>query len=307
MTIPDYQSLMLPLLELAGDNKTHNIHEVTDQLASHFNLSETEKDQLLPSGTQSTFYNRVGWARTYLTKAGLLESPERGLLNITDRGRQTLKENFQKIDNSYLRRFPEFVEFRRRRSRSISEEENHDSEEDNLTPAEALENVYQKTRNDLADELLEFILKSPAGFFEKLVVDILVAMGYGGTHKEAARAVGRVGDEGIDGIIDEDRLGLDTIYIQAKRWQPSSSIGRPQIQEFVGALQGKRAKKGIYITTSHFTADAKEYAKNIDTKIVLIDGERLTDLMIDFGVGVTSRIKYEIKEVDTDYFGELIV
>lgn len=306
MTIPDYQSIMYPLLRLAGDNNKHHIHEATEQLADEFVLSVEEKSELLPSGTQSTFYNRVGWARTYLLKAGLLTSPERGFFQITERGRDSLKTGINRIDNTYLQQFPEFIEFRRRRSRTTLTNRNHDLVEESLTPEEEIENVYQRIRNDLADDLLEYILKSPPGFFEKLVIDLLVSMGYGGTHKEAARAVGHAGDEGIDGIIDEDRLGLDSIYIQAKRWQPRTPVGRPLIQEFVGALQGRRAKRGIYITTSYFTNEAKEYAKNIDTKIVLIDGDRLTDLMIDFGVGVSTRIRYDIKEVDTDYFSEII-
>lgn len=201
----------------------------------------------------------------------------------------------------FLRQFPEYVEFRQTTRGSDGDEETEETMEE-LTPEEALEEAYQKIRDDLSSELLDYVVNSTPGFFEKLVVALLVNMGYGGSRREAARAVGQSGDEGIDGIIDEDRLGLDTIYIQAKKWKNSSLVGRPEIQKFVGALQGQRAKKGIFITTSRFTQSARDYAKNIDTKVVLIDGQRLTELMIDYGVGVAHRTTYEIKSLDTDYF-----
>ena len=303
MPIPDFQTIMLPLLRVAGDGHSHYIHDAVDALAGHFALSDEEKAKLLPSGQQPIFYNRVGWARTYLKKAGILDDPKRGYFRITERGKEVLQEAPDRVDMKYLRRFPEYVEFRQT-AREPSEERVSDEDLEGLTPEEALEDSYQRIRRDLADELLSYVLNSSAGFFEKLVVELLVKMGYGGSQREAARAVGQSGDEGIDGIIDEDRLGLDTIYVQAKKWKTDSSVGRPEIQKFVGALQGKKAKKGIFITTSRFTDDAREYARNIDTKVVLIDGVRLTELMIDYGVGVTSRTAYEIKSLDTDYFGE---
>jgi len=204
---------------------------------------------------------------------------------------------------SYLRRFPGYVEFRQSHQKEDKNEEQLEDEEE-LTPEDALENAYQKIRDDLADELLDTILKSPPVFFEKLVVDLLVAMGYGGTQRDAARAVGGVGDEGIDGIIDEDRLGLETIYLQAKRWQTDSKIGRRQIQAFVGALTGNNARKGVFITTADFTSDASDYVSGIPLKVVLINGERLANLMIDYGIGVTTRINYKIKNLDSDYFGQ---
>jgi len=302
MPIPDYQTIMLPLLKLAGDSETHNIHSTIEILANHFNLTVEEVNFLLPSGKQKKFANRAGWARTYLKKAGLLTYPERAHFKITERGLQILSKQPEKITNEYLRQFPEFIEFRRR-TQKVTNEDNQ--EESGLTPEEALESAYLSIRNDLGDDLLLFVMKSSPGFFERLVVNLLVAMGYGGTQQNAARAVGRSGDGGIDGIIDEDKLGLDSIYIQAKRWQALRSIGRPEIQRFVGALQGKRAKKGVFITTSSFTSDARDYAKGIDLKIVLIDGERLTELMIDFGVGVTTSVNYEIKKIDMDYFIEI--
>jgi len=304
MAIPDFQSIMLPMLFLAKDEKIHYFHDAVEQLALEFDLSEKELSILIPSG-QPKFMNRAGWAKTHIRKAGLIDYPQRGHFQITQRGLDVLKENPEKIDMSYLMRFKEFADFRKK-SQSDTDEVDTIDDHEKLTPLESIEVAYQKIRTDLADDLLEFVVKSSPGFFEKLVVELLVAMGYGGTQREATRAVGGSGDEGIDGIIDEDRLGLDIIYIQAKRWQRSSKIGRPQIQEFVGALHGKRASKGVFITTADFSDSAREYVKGITSKVVLIDGQRLANLMIDYGIGVTTRINYEIKELDTDYFGEVI-
>jgi restriction system protein len=303
MPIPDFQSIMLPLLHLAIDGDVHYIHDAVNQLADSFSLTDEEKSILLPSGQQPIFYNRVGWARTYLKKAGLIEDPRRGYFQITERGKDVLKENPDCIDMQYLRQFPEYVEFRQI-IKGKDQPEPDDEVLEAMTPEEALENTYQRIRKDLSEELLEYVLGSSSGFFEKLVVDLLVKMGYGGSQRNAARAVGQSGDEGIDGIIDEDRLGLDTIYIQAKKWKQGVSVGRPEIQKFVGALQGKRAKRGIFITTTKFSDDARAYARMIDTKVVLIDGPQLTDLMIDYGIGVATHTSYEIKSLDTDYFGE---
>jgi restriction system protein len=301
MAIPNFQRIMLPLLEIAGDGEEHYIHDATNQLGKYFKLSDEEQTTLLPSGQQPLFYNRVGWARTYLKKAGLLNDPKRGYFKITSQGIEVLRCKPEKIDKKFLEQFPMFVEFRNRpriENQTIGKTE----AQEELTPEEALEDAYQKIRDDLAAELLTFVSRSTPGFFEKLVVELLSNMGYGGSRREAARAVGQSGDEGIDGIIDEDRLGLDSIYIQAKKWKEENSVGRPEIQKFIGALFGQRAKKGIFITTSRFTDDAKNYVKNIDTKVVLIDGKRLAELMIDYGVGVVNRTKYEIKGIDTEYF-----
>lgn len=302
MAIPDFQSIMLPLLKLAGDGNVHKITDATETLAEHFNLSDEEKSKLISSGSPK-FYNRVGWAKTHLKKAGLLEYPQRGYFKITQRGMKILQESPQQINMTFLKRFPEFIAFRQSAG-TDNGIEIIDTEDEKLTPEEALEDAFQKIRDDLVDELLETISNSPPVFFEKLVVDLLVAMGYGGTHRDAARAVGGVGDEGIDGIIDEDRLGLEAIYIQAKRWNTNSKIGRPQIQAFVGALTGNNARKGVFITTSDFTSDAREFASGIPLKVVLINGERLANLMIDYGIGVTTKIKYEIKNLNSDYFGQ---
>ena len=301
MAIPDFQSLMLPLLKLSSDGNAHYIHDAVAQLADEFSLSEEERTKLLPSGVEPIFFNRVGWAKTYLKKSGLLEYPKRGFFKIKDRGYQVLEEDPDKIDMKYLEQFPEYIEFRQTK-KTVPPSNGGDIGD--LTPEEALDDAYQKIRQDLADDLLSYVINSNSGFFEKLVVELLVKMGYGGTQREAARAVGKSGDEGIDGIIDEDRLGLDSIYIQAKKWQLGTTVGRPEIQKFVGALHGKRAKRGVFITTTTFSKVAEEYVDSIDTKIVLIDGDRLTDLMIDYDIGVSNQTTYHIKTLDTDYFGK---
>lgn len=303
MAIPDFQTLMLPLLMLASDGETHYIHDAVEELAKQYSLTEEEKSRLLSSGQQPVFYNRVGWSRTYLKKSGLLEDPQRGYFRITDRGKSVLEQDPPKIDMNYLRQFPEYIEFRQT-TRDSEDGGPVETGIEVLTPEEALEDSYQRIRKDLSSELLEYVQRSSAGFFEKLVVELLVKMGYGGSQRDAARAVGQSGDEGIDGIIDEDRLGLDTIYVQAKKWNPDNSVSRPEIQKFVGALQGKRARKGIFITTSRFTNEAHDYSRTIDTKVVLIDGQRLMSLMIDYGIGVSTQTVYELKSLDTDYFGD---
>jgi len=299
MSIPDFQTIMLPLLKYAGDEQEHSIHDAHDHLAQQFKLSREEVNELLPSGQQAKFYNRVGWARTYLKKSGLLRSTRRAYFEITERGKNVLEENPARVDMKFLKRFPEYHEFKANK-RESSQQEDEESDINERTPQEALEEAYQDIRENLVQELLSQVQNSTPTFFERLVVELLVAMGYGGSRSEAARAVGQSGDEGIDGIIDEDRLGLDTIYIQAKKWQ--GTVGRPEIQKFVGALQGKRARKGIFITTSDFSIGARQYASLIDTKVVLINGQRLAEYMIDYSVGVSTVSSYKIKRLDTDYF-----
>jgi len=300
MPIPDYQTIMLPLLKFAEDLQEHSLWQAIDVLTNQFNLTDEEQRQLLPSGQQTIFYNRVGWARTYMKKAGLLESTRRGYFRITGRGLEALKQDPSKIDNSYLEQFEEFRDFKAlTREKSAEAKE---VEEQEKTPLEVLESAYQNLRNGLANDLLQQIKASPPSLFENIVVELLVKMGYGGSRKDAGKAIGKTGDEGIDGIIKEDRLGLDIIYIQAKRWE--HSVGRPEIQRFAGALQGQRARKGIFITTSTFSQEAYDYVDAIDSKIVLIDGELLAQSMIDSNVGVTSDRIYEIKRIDLDYFAE---
>lgn len=298
MAIPDYQSIMLPLLKFLGDRKEHSLREAIEYLADEFGLSDDERKELLPSEQQFTFDNRVGWARTYLKKAGLVNSTKRAYFKISDRGVQVLKANPETINIKFLEQFPEFIEFRKTKK----EKKEKKPISDESPPEEIIESAYQSLRDNLAAELLQNVKNCSPSFFEKLVVDLLVKMGYGGTRKDAGQAVGKTGDGGIDGIIKEDRLGLDILYIQAKRWE--NSVSRPEIQKFAGALQGMRAKKGIFITTSDFSRDAEDYVKNIESKIVLIDGETLANLMLDHNIGVSPVASYELKRIDTDYFTE---
>jgi restriction system protein len=300
MAIPDYQSVMLPLLKLLSDKKEHQIRETLEILAKQFNLSEEERKEMLPSGIDFVFNNRVGWARTYLKKAGLLEYAKRGVHRITDRGLNVLKKNPPEINVKFLKQFPEFIEFQTIKPKTESDKESE--EEKTKTPEELLEVAYQDLNDQLASDLSKQIKSIPPILFERIVIKLLVAMGYGGTLKDAGEAIGKTGDEGIDGVIKEDRLGLDAIYIQAKRWE--NTVGRPEIQKFAGALQGQRARKGIFITTSDFSKEAQEYTSRIDTKIVLIDGKQLAKLMIDYNVGVTAVSNYQIKKIDSDFFSE---
>ena len=293
---------MKPFLEFLGDGKEHSLGETVDFISDKFNLSAEERRELLPSGNQEVIRNRVGWARTYLGKSLLLEGTRRGYFRITDRGQDVLRNDPDRIDSKYLERFPEFVEFRSQRKPPQNKEASKDPIESTETPEEALASAYQIYRKELEADLIEQVKTVTPIFFERLVVELLVSMGYGGSRKDAGQAVGQSGDGGIDGIIKEDRLGLDVVYIQAKRWD--STVGRPEIQKFAGALQGKRARKGVFITTSAFTRDAMEFASMIESKIVLIDGSMLASLMIDHGVGVSSIANYEIKRIDSDYFVE---
>lgn len=303
--IPDYQSLMLPLLNLVSDGKEHNYRDLIEKLAVEFQVTDEERKDLLASGNQAIFDNRVGWAKTYLKKAGLLDSPKRATFIITDLGRQTLAKKPDRIDAKYLRQFPAFLEFQKAsRNDNETEEEITTVAVSEQTPEESLDKAYQRIRKTLASELLNKVVDLSPAFFERLVVELLVKMGYGGSIKDAGKAMGRSGDEGIDGTIKEDKLGLDIIYIQAKRWKPGNVVGRPELQKFVGALAGQGAKKGIFITTSNFTKDAKEYTPRNETKIVLIDGEELAQLMIDYNLGCTPQQTYETKKIDNDYFGE---
>ena len=303
MAVPDFQTIMLPLLELAGEGETLHLRKAVDILAERFSLTDDEKRELVPSGQQSKFHNRVSWARTYLKKAGLLETPRRGFFCINDRGRRILAEKPSRINAKSLEQFDEFQTFKRT-SRLPAPEvgATEVSEIPADTPEETLQAAYLALRKNLADDLLETVKKSSPEFFERLVVDLLVRMGYGGSRQEAGQAIGGSGDEGIDGIIKEDRLGLDIIYVQAKRWE--GVVSRPEVQKFAGALQGQRARKGVFISTSEFSREAANYAANIETKIILIDGSQLAELMIDHGAGVATEATFELKRIDLDYFSE---
>jgi restriction system protein len=305
MAIPDYQTLMLPVLKLAGSGGELRFRDMVEALAHELHLTAEERSELLPSGSAFLFDNRVGWARTFLKQAGLLESPKRGVLRITDRGKAALASRPARIDVKFLDQFAEFRQFRTRRSddgrtdKSAGETPRQATLEIE-TPEERLATAYQTLRADLQADLIEQVKAASPPFFERLVVDLLLAMGYGGSRQDAGRAIGKSGDGGIDGIIKEDKLGLDVIYIQAKRWE--GTVGRPEVQKFAGALQGHRASKGVFITTSSFTREAEDYANAINTKLILINGAVLTDLMIDHNVGVATTGTYELKRVDTDYF-----
>jgi restriction system protein len=260
---------------------------------------------MLPSGKQRKLVNRIAWAKTYMAKAGLIESVSRGKFKITDRGTTLLKTNPTKIDVALLNQYPEFLEFRERSKPTKTDSANGSEPEVTTaeqTPQELLESSYQALHAQIAEDLLERITKVSPQFFEKLVVDLLVSMGYGGSRKDAGQAIGKSGDDGIDGIIKEDRLGLESVYVQAKRWK--GTVGRPDVQSFAGSLEGHRARKGVFITTSQFSADAKAYVNRIEKKIILIDGEQLANLSLEFGIGVEPVTTYKIQRIDSDYFEE---
>ena len=301
--IPDFQTLMLPLLTIISDGKEYKMRTVEEILATQFDLTKEELTELLPSGAAYIFQNRVAWAKTYMKKAGLIDSFKRSHITISERGKKILQENPNEINVKLLKQFPEFLEFqipKKKEAIDMEHEVNEDIKQQN--PEELIELGYIKIRQSLEQELLSKLKSVHPSFFERIVVELLVKMGYGGTIQDAGKAIGKSGDEGIDGIIKEDKLGLDVIYIQAKRWE--GVVGRPEIQKFVGALAGQRAKKGVFITTSYFTKEATEYALQMDTKIVLIDGEKLAHYMIDYNLGVSVQNIYEIKKIDSDYFEE---
>jgi restriction system protein len=300
MPIPDFQNIMLPLLELLRDGAPHHVQELRPMLEASFHLTEEERNEILPSGNQKRFDNRIGWARTHLKKAGLIVN-QSGVYQLTQRGKDVLETKPTKIDLHFLDQFEEHLEFRKRKP-VTSGGNQPDNEPSEQTPKESLERAYQTLRSSLAEELLEKIRQAPPNFFEKLVVELLLKMGYGGSRQDAGQAIGRSGDEGIDGIIKEDKLGLDVIYIQAKRWQ--GTVGRPDVQAFAGSLEGHRARKGVFIATSQFSAEAKDYVSRIEKKIVLIDGQQLSELMIDHDLAVTTEDSYIVKRIDFDYFSE---
>jgi len=299
MSIPDYQSVMLPLLKLVADHDSLNMNKAVELIGQKFNLSNNELNERFPSG-KLKIRSPVGWARTYLKKAGLLFYPERGNFALTERGRNVLLENPDIIDITYLKKYPEFLDFL-----NVSREDTQKTNPIELsleTPEEIMERISAQLKNQSMIDIIEKIKLCSYQFFENLVVDTIVKMGYGGSHKDAACAIGKSGDEGLDGVINEDRLGLDVIYLQAKRWE--GNVSRPEIQKFAGALQGKHAKKGIFITTSDFTAEAREYVKGIDAKIILISGKHLAELMWEYNIGLSSSAIYHVKKLDLDYFTE---
>ena len=303
MAVPDFQSLMLPLLRLAGDGMDHTFKDAVEAIAIEFSLTPEERNELLPSSSRTTlFYNRLAWAKTHMTMAGLLQAPRRGVFCITQRGRELLASQLARIDMKTLQQFPEYERARRGDVQASVEPAMPAVAFNELNPEESIERAHLSLRKDLARELLESIMQCSPAFFELLIIKLMIKMGYGGSREEAGKAVGRSGDGGIDGIINEDRLGLDAIYLQAKRWE--GVIGRPEIMKFVGALAGQRATKGVFITTSWFTQDAKDYALSSQYKVVLIGGERLADLMIEHDLGVSVAATYQLKRIDSDFFSE---
>ncbi len=303
MAIPDFQTVMLPLLKHLADGKEYPNREVLDALANEFGLTDEERKKLLPSGQDYVFRNRVAWARTHMKAAGLINNPKRGIFVITKAGRDLLATKPEKINLKVLNTYEAYQQFRsKHKPKQKPEEIEPENEEEIKTPEEQIEEAYETIRDSLAEQILEQLKGASSTFFEKVVVEVLVKMGYGGTRKDAGQAIGSSGDEGIDGIIKEDRLGLDIIYIQAKKWE--KTVSRPEVQKFAGALQGKRARKGIFITTSEFSKGAYEYVATIDSKIILVDGKGLAQMMMDFNVGVSTEATYELKKIDSDYYAE---
>jgi restriction system protein len=304
MAVPDFQSIMLPLLKFLKDQKEHTNKEIIEHICAIFKLTPEERNERLPSSNSVYLIsNRVGWAETHLKMAGLIESPRRAIYRISIDGLEALKKNLTVLNLNYLKTLQKYQD--KRDTWSSTPKENNQTDQTEIaqyTPDEMIDIGYKKIRNELSNELLQTIKDSSPKFFEKLVVDLLLKMGYGGSIKDNGSVIGKSNDEGIDGLIKEDRLGLDVIYIQAKKWE--ASIGRPEIQKFVGALQGQRAKKGIFITTSDFNDNSYNYVNNIDIKVVLINGKELSNLMIDYNIGVSMKNIFEIKKIDSDYFLE---
>ncbi|ELC8401460.1 restriction endonuclease [Clostridium perfringens] len=304
MAIPTYEQVMLPLLKMLSNEKSYTNKECVEILSKKLNITKKELRELLPSGKKRVFYDRVNWAKTYLKKAGLVEAPKRGEVKITKLGLELLQEKPVEIRSRDLLRYSSFNDFINTTNRNENNTENRGNLIKERTPFEEIAVSFEEVKNSLADEILEKIKSCSFEFFEKSVIELLIKMGYGGSREEAGKATRRTGDEGIDGIINEDRLGLDSIYIQAKRWR-DTVVGRPEIQKFSGALDTPGANKGVFITTSKFSKEAREYVKAINTKnIILIDGMQLAQYMIEFNVGVSTEIVYEIKKIDNDYFVE---
>jgi len=303
MPIPDFQSLMLPIMKIAADGAEHRGHELRQRIGEELGLTEEERKELLPSGAQPVFTNRIAWARSHLTRAGLLEKTGKGGCRITERGKQAMASNPSTINTRFLLQFPEYAEARRRAKKDEPTDLPAETTvSESAAPQERIELAFRELNNSLTSELREKLASIDPFRFEQVVLDLLVKMGYGGSKKEAAQVTQRTGDEGIDGLINEDRLGLDVIYIQAKRWK--HKVGRPEIQNFVGALAGKKANKGIFITTSSFHDNATDYAAGVHNKVILVDGRRLAELMIEHGIGVAEEHAYSIKKIDSDYFEE---
>ncbi len=308
MTIPDYQKLMLPVLRHAAEGETR-VPEVADRIADDLGLSQDARQQMLPSGRQRLLHNRIHWAKFYMSKAGLIASPTRGRFVATDAGKTLLASNPSLIDVNLLMKEPSFRDFYKpdainATAETLPSAAGSPRSEDRRTPEEQIEAAYQTVVSALRADLLERIAQNSPTFFEQLIVDLLVAMRYGGSHENAAAQLGPSGDGGVDGVINEDRLGLDRVYVQAKRHAVTNTVGRPDVQSFVGSLVGLGATKGVFVTTSTFSAHAREFVKHLPQRVILIDRQRLADLMIEHGVGVRSSRTIEFKRLDEDFFSE---
>jgi len=305
MPIPQYQTYMRSVLKTLADGGEHHVRQITEAVCNNFNFTEEQRSLKMPSGKGTYANGRIGWAKTYLVQAGLITQHRRAHCLITERGLQALNSD-EEINNDYLKQFPEFTAFQQRSNKSNEPSETvvfKDEETDNQTPQELLENTVNILNNTLVNDILQAILNASPQFFENLVVDLMLAMGYGGSRKDAGQATQYTQDGGIDGIIKEDKLGLEMIYLQAKRYT-DKTVGRPEIQAFAGALDMHRAKKGVFITTSNFSREALEFTSLIEKRIVLINGEQLTELMLEHNLGVSTKQVFEIKALDSDYFLE---
>jgi restriction system protein len=302
MSIPDFQTLMKPVLEIFKDQKEHHVSEVREKISKDFDLTEEDMNQLLPSGASKVFNNRVAWSIAHLKMSELLESNKRSYYQITQSGLDLLKKGLARIDLGVLRTIPAYIEKKENWGKNDTIEQNDTHDQSEKTPDELIEEGYERIKFEISNEILSIVKSCSPQFFERLVLDVLIKLGYGGSNSNQAQLLGKSGDDGVDGVINEDKLGLDVIYIQAKRWE--GQVGQPEIQKFAGALQGQRAKKGIFITTSNFSKPALEYVEKIDNRIILIDGKRLSELMIENNVGVSVKKVYSLKRIDTDYFVE---
>lgn len=309
--IPSYEEMLLPLLRCLEDGRDHSLDEVRDYLANHFAVTPEERRELAPSGRQKLLDSRVSWAQTYLNKALLIERPRHAVYRITERGREVLRQNPTSINVEFLKQYPEFRKFfrptskhkrRDRNSLNVRRRPMANTNGRDQTPEEALEQSYQSLREARVTEILERLLEVSPARFEQIVVDVLLAMGYGGSRPEAGRAIGRTGDGGVDGLVDEDRLGLDRIYVQAKRWRDSVPVAA--VSAFAGALMAHQTSKGVFITTSDFTKEARAYVSKIDKRIALVDGKQLAGFMFDYGVGMIDEARYIVKKLDPDYFAD---
>jgi restriction system protein len=308
MAIPDYQTLMLPVLQIAAEGEC-TVPGISERISSILGLSVEEQEQMLPSGRQLLLHNRIHWAKFYMSKAGLITAPARGRFVATDAGRSLLATRPERIDISVLRKQPLFRDFygvkaAQTEDGTVTASGLPTSALDTETPEEQIEAAHQKLQAALRADLLERIGQNTPVFFEKLIVDLLVAMGYGGSYKNAATQLGRSGDGGVDGVVNEDRLGLDRVYVQAKRYAQGNTVGRPEVQAFVGSLVGLGATKGVFVTTSTFSAQAREFTKHLSQRVVLIDGQMLGDLMIEHDVGVRTGRVIQFKRLDEDFFAE---